>query len=102
MEENKKTYSPFWAMQFLVICLGIWIGMDCYQINNNRLAAWNQNLQLQTKLPEAQDHELKLKALVQDLRKTGENDPAAIQVLDAFHIPLQAPQQQPASPIAKP
>jgi hypothetical protein len=92
--------SPFLPLQFLVICLGIWITYHVYELNQERVAA---EVRVQQALPAANaalQAKNRLLALAQELGQLAPKDAGATQIVNVFNIRLEQPAKG-AAPASK-
>jgi hypothetical protein len=87
--DSDSLRSPFLPLQFLVICIGIWIAYHVYELNQERVHA---EARIQQALPAANSalqSKNRLLALAQEIAQLAPKDAGAAQIANEFNIRLQ-------------
>ena len=87
----EPSYSPFWPLYILVVCLGVWMGYQIVALNEERVSAEDKIHQIAPQADAALAAKKKLFSLAQDLSQTAAKDPGAAQIVNEFNIRVQNP-----------
>jgi hypothetical protein len=101
MEPSSPSYSPFWPLCILVVCLGVWMGYQIVALNEERVAAEGNIRQLIPQADAALAAKKRLFSLAQDLSQAAAKDAAAAQIVSEFNIRVQNPPKPNASSTTK-
>jgi len=93
---NSSSYSVFWPLQFLVVCLGIGMVFHLYQINRDRLATERDIHQLTPRGSDALQAKNRFFALVKEINQLAKQDGAAAQLLTELNIQVRPDATTPA------
>jgi hypothetical protein len=85
----EESYSSFWPLLILIIGFLIWLGIQDYSLNNQRIFYATQFDKAQPAITDAQNIANRYVALTKDLLATAQKDQAANQIVkDAIQAGL--------------